>query len=693
MLTLLVATALVFGTAFLLAARLAEDGVTQLLLGTYTIAFAEIILVSFALSIGGHLERSTMLIALAATFVAILACSRHVRAPPVLARARPLARLLRDPLLSVAFVLVAATLVYSACLALFTPENERDALGYHLTRGALWRQGRGIGVIGSATDATLNDYPPHAEIAQMFTMLTSSSARYAGLVQFAAALATGVAVYGIARRVGVETRAALFGALLFLTAPVVALQASTGLTDLVVAAGVASSAFFLLGTGWRNLVLATLAIGLLVGTKLSALLAVPMLIVLAALARPTRAQRVAAVATGTALGMYWYAANVVREGNPLGSIAGERVGFDLFAALARILRLTLAAIELPGAVGLDRLLYVVAAVVVVALLASRNYPQSVTGALVAGAAMLTPLVLVELGHVLTRGYLKLFYEVGRPDLYVDPNRSFTKASPIFSWYGPLGVFLTLLAAGLVGRLAQRRELRREAVVLAAAPVYWIVAIGLFIPYFEWNGRFAMGGFALAAATWGLVYRLRPIAWAAAIVAVITAGLSFIHLHDKPSGLRLLEPVDVPSVWTQPDWVVQGSRPHMRALLRYVRGHVPDHARLALYPEHYPGPGDPRGDLEPFPFFGPNLSRTILFASTADEALAKGADWAVLHSTPDCLTRWRSGFRFDGWVVLRRSSWQTCSGPAALRTELANLEHRALVSLLETKRRWYFGALK
>ena len=71
------------------------------------------------------------------------------------------------------------------------------------------------------------------------TMLLSGSVRWVGLVQFGALLVAMLAIYGIAGRIGLDRRQAAFGALLFATLPVVALQAPTSMNDLVVAALVA----------------------------------------------------------------------------------------------------------------------------------------------------------------------------------------------------------------------------------------------------------------------------------------------------------------------------------------------------------------------------------------------------------------------------------------------------------------------
>src|SRR5687767_13902178 len=134
-------------------------------------------------------------------------------------------------------------------------------------------------------------------------MVVSASGRFAGLVQIAAMLAAALAVFGIARRVGLNVPAALFSALLFCTLPAVALQASSGMNDVIVASLVAGSAFILLTATRSSLLLAALAVALLVGAKLTGLIALPALAAIAVAApRSRRLGALSMVALGAAVG-------------------------------------------------------------------------------------------------------------------------------------------------------------------------------------------------------------------------------------------------------------------------------------------------------------------------------------------------------------------------------------------------------
>ena len=663
MLTLLLSVALVAATALLLSARFAAGSITEWLLGAYVTAFAEIVLVSLALSAASAFTRWSVLAALTLALAATVAAARSSRPPPLRAAARNALRALREPAMAVVGLLALGVVLYSVALALFTPPNDEDALSYHLARAAFWWQQEAVGYIAGAADSRLDEFAPNGEIAMAFTMVASGGGRAASLVQLVAALAAALAVYGIARRLGLEIREGLLGGLLFLTAPVVALQASTALNDVVVASLVACTAFFALGRSRADLSLTAVTAALLVGTKLTGILALPGLALVALLAHGRRTPRVlAALAAGGIAGGYWYAFNLAHGRDPFGGIGGERIELDAVAAIARVIRLLLASIELPGAVGLDRLLYVAAAAMVAAAAFVSAGPvrrRAVTAA-IAGGATLLPLVLVPVAQALVRGSQKLFLELGRSDVgYLDPDRSATKASPIFSWYGPLGVLLTLLAGVLAVRAVRRGRLPAAALAVAAAPLLWIVLLGLGVPYWEWNGRYVMGGFGLGAALWGLVLRLPTLRWPTAVIAVLTTSLAFVHLHDRPSGLRLLEPTDVVSVWSQPDWRVQATdNPHLRALYGFFEEHVPMEAAVAVEPEIWPGGTNIGGNLPPYPFFRSDLTRAVVLATSAEAARRKGAEWAVFRGDA-CEPGWRRAFRHGVWVVLRRAPGASC----------------------------------
>ena len=661
MLALLVASVAIAATASLVAARLAGGSVSTWALMCFVLAFAEVVVLSLATSAAGAFTRWPLIACASVLLLVTAATLRPTQLPPV-AAFRALRDALREPAVAVVGVVAAAAVVYSVALALGPAPNDEDALSYHLARAAYWTQQERIGSIAGALDSRLDAFAPNAEIAMAFTMAVSGSGRYAPLVQLVAALASAVAVAALARQIGLGPRERVLGGLLFLTAPVVVLQASTALTDVVVAALVGCSATLLLGRRRADLAVGAVAVALLVGTKLTGILSLPGLALLIVVAYRRRAlPPLVALGVGSLAGCYWYALNVLQGRDAFGRIGGERVEPDAVAAAGRVIRLALAAFETPGAIGLDRLLYGAAAVVVAAVCLAGGRRASV--AALAGVAVLVPLLVIPVDRFVLRASQKGFAAIGREDAgFLDAGRSATKASPIFSWFGTPGTLLTALAIVVAVRGVRRRELPPFAVVVAAAPVLWVALVGVGVPYWEWNGRYAIGGFVIGAAMWGVVLRWPPLALATAAVVALTTLLAFVHLHDRPSGIRLLEPTREPSVWTEPDWRLQATdNPHLRALYRFFEEHVPRDAALAVEPEVWPGAANVGGNLPAFPFFGRDLTRTVRLADSPEAALATGADWALLRE-PDarCTPGWRPAFRYEPWVVLVRDAARVCS---------------------------------
>ena len=244
-------------------------------------------MVSHALSRFDAYERDSFVAAVAALAVAAGAAVAVARPHVPDIAGVELRALARDRVIAVLAVVCLLEVGFILALALFTPPTERDALGYHLQRGLLWMQESEVeDNVNDVTDARLNEAPWNAELLQAATMLVSGSVRWVGLVQVAALLfAVARAIYGIGVRVGLERRQATFGALLFATLPVVALQAPAALNDLVVASLVAVAAFFALGRTRAEIGLGCVAIALLVGTKGTAFIALPVLLAVVVLAQ------------------------------------------------------------------------------------------------------------------------------------------------------------------------------------------------------------------------------------------------------------------------------------------------------------------------------------------------------------------------------------------------------------------------
>jgi hypothetical protein len=645
-----IAVALLAGTGLAIASSLGAHGWARLVLGAYVVALAEIVAVTLLLSPFGAVERPVLLAALVVLFVAALATARVTGAPrlPPLRRPRPPA-----VVLALGAVVVGA-LAYVVALVAGTPPNTWDSLTYHLARAALWRQDGGVGDVGSSYDARLDNWPPNAEIALTFVLELTRDERFAGFLQLAAALATATAVFALGRAVGLARAQAAFGALLFLTLPIVLLQSSTTQNDLVAASYLAAAAVFVLGTSRGELGLAALATALAVGTKIPAAYGVVVLLAVAVVATPrsARAGRVVAVVAGGALGSYWYVVNLVRSGKPLGDtpdptdlVALLEPDRNLLGAYARVLD----AFDLPGAEGADLYLYAVVAVgVAVGLLLARRRPRV---ALVTGALAAAPLLLIPVSYVLWRPFAKLHDVLGlEPDglLPVAGWERQDSASEVYAWFGPLGLLLVLGVGVVAVALARRGVLPALAAVFALAPLAWLVLFSLSIGYDPWQGRFFIFPVALSAALWGLVLRVPAVAIATVAIATTTAVLSLVHFVEKPSGVRLLQGDPPPSVWRMERWEVQSIlRAEMTPVLELVEEEIPTDATVALAL---------REDDFGHPAFGRHLERRIELVPNDGSEVE--ADWLVAspeHAPEVQRSCWDVELETeDGWTIFRRS---------------------------------------
>jgi Glycosyltransferase family 87 len=472
----------------------------------------------------------------------------------------------------------------------------------------------------------------------------------------------GVAALG--RRIGLERHEAAFGALLFLTLPIVVLQASTTQNDLVVAAMLVAATVFVLGSSRAELGLAALAVALAIGTKVTALYALPILaaLVLVAAPRARRLHALGAVVVGAIAGSWWYVVNLAETGKLLGErpdtgiVTVGELKENLLAAFARVLD----AFDLSGSESADRFVvpdlldsdlfaYVVAAIVlgVTLLVVAAIRRSSPSLALAAGALALLPLAVAPVGYALWRVFAKLHDVLGGETEALPAGEwpPQITASESLSWFGPLGLILVVGCGGAAVVLHRRGRLPAAALVLASAPLVWLALVSLSITYDVWQGRFFAYPVALSAALWGLVLRLRPAAWAAVAVGATTVTLALVNSLEKPSGVELFADRDTPSIWGMERWEQQSlGRPSVAPVLRFLEERVPEDASIAL------ALGE---DDFGYPAFGPRLERKVVLASGSDVPTAEWLLASPLGADVDP-TCWRARLDSAGGSVFERA---------------------------------------
>jgi hypothetical protein len=634
-------------SAWLIVRRLAPPTITGLFLGAYLVAFAEIVALTLALSAFGAVRRWVMLGAVCALFLIAVVLTRRTRARGQLSRGIVALREgLSDPIVVVLAVGVAVGLAYGLALGLATPPNDWDAMSYHLARAVLWIQEGAVGYVDGSPYAPINAYPPNAEIGTLSTLLVSDGDRFVGVVQYTALLAMATGTFGLARRIGLDVRGSLFGALALLTLPLVLLQSWTALNDLVVASFLITGTYFLLGTTRVELVLGAAAVALALGTKFTAIVALPLLAVVVLVGQPRRRWPgvLASGAVGLAVGSYWLIVNLVQTGTVDAGAAEELEESPDRSPRAVLARTTRLLVHFADSLALERAVWLfplAGLTLIVVALATDKPPRRRIPLFAAGIAAVAalPVVMGSIREVLLRAHEKVWLMLGSRDLaFLDDNRDPHSPSTVFSYFGSLG--LVLVVTGLVlGAIATRRRAAPPVtLLLATAPILFALLLSLAISYDPFRGRFFLFAIALSASTWGLVLWHRWLAWGATAIAVVTVPLTFVHSTEKPS----------PDVWGKPretvqTWLRQDGTADVVAFF----AKEPRSGRVGLRI---------RPDDWIYPYFGRSLDRVVVFVP--DGRLDTSLDWLVV--APDRRAEpgdgWRLALRTnDGWRVYRAAA--------------------------------------
>jgi hypothetical protein len=627
------ALVLLVATGFVVTAALRIRCLGELALAVYVVASADAVGLFLLLSAFNAVTRAGLIVGLAAVFVIALAVWVLVgteRRPSL--RWRPFADVGEGGAFVALAVAVGLGLAYVVSLIVATPPNGWDPTNYHLARAGFWLQSGGVGYITNAYDQRLNFNPPNGEIEFAFVLGITRDENLVGFVQFFAAIASAVGVFALARRVGLRRPEAAFGALAFLSLPLIVLQSSGAKNDLVVASYLVAAALFLLGGSRREIALGSVATALAIGTKFTAAygLAILLALVLVVPRAGRRALRLTGLAVGGLVGSYWYVVNAYETGHFLGdqsNVAGLTAPLHPPENLLTAFGSLVDTVDLSGARGAGILVYPVAALAMAIGLAvfSRTEGKAI-GVPLTTALVASPLVLLviskNLGHP---GLVRLYDALGRPRAYLadgDPTASSpTTASDTASWYGPLGLLLPI-AAGIAGvRLARNGLLTRLAFVAALAPIGWFVLIALTLTYNPWLGRFFVFPIALSAALWGLALRSSWTAWATAALAGATLALSLIHYAEKPSGVRLLDrSAPSNSVWAMERWQIQSQHdPAIGPVFRFLDHDVPRESSIALALS--------ANDFG-YPAFGPHIDRRVKLVPFGSGARELDTAWLV-----------------------------------------------------------------
>jgi hypothetical protein len=654
-------------TAALTVSTIGTQTPTSFLLGAYVVVWAEVVSLALVLSIFHAFGRAGLLIGAGFAFAAAAAAwtSRGYPRPPAFFPA--LLRLrteMVDPVLGILAATVMFVMAYAVILGLEIPQNEWDSLTYHLTRAAFWIQQGAVAYVPHVTDIRINGNPPNAEIGMAWTMLLGGSDRFVWLPALSAVPALMLGIYGVARRAALGASEALFGAFIFACLPLVLLQSSTAMNDLVLASFFVCATYFSLGTNRGGMVGAGLSLGLAIGTKIAAPLLLPIYLVVVFVARRRRfLDQVVVVILGLSLGAVWYVVNFAQTGafdGGMVEVTGQSADRQPALILTRAYQLLLESIELPGArpAWNVALIYVGAALLAiagaVAFLRGRRRPASSLG-IASLIICATPTLLVIEGRGLSWIWRTGWDALGRSDLadQIAPFQLSTFSDSTATWYGPTGTLL--IVGGIIMAIRSSGVSRPLRVALAAAPFAFLLVLAAGIPFDPWRGRFFVFPIALAAATWGLAYRLRALAWAAAGLTVVTVVLVLVNSYTKPPGRRLIAHATTASVFGKPRARVQTwiRNDGTDEVVEYFEVNVPPDANVGLSLGY---------DDFSYPYFGADLGRTVRFITHKNPAVETDG-WIVVapgHDVVRCAAVWETALETtSGYRVLRRTAADSC----------------------------------
>jgi hypothetical protein len=545
LLSVVLLVCLVVITASCATALAGMPGVGGFLLAVYVLAVADVVAVIELLSLFEAVSRVWLLAVQAV--LALVSVLLVVVLRPVWPDLNGLTALVRatvgSRVLAVTACVVGVAWTYQAILALTVPPNTWDALTYHMARVAAWFHHGGVFWIPDAPTDRLNEFQPGGEELGLALVAVAHDPRPYAIPQFLAGC-TLIASAGVSSRaLGFSREATAFAMLLAATVPMVVMQATTAQNDLVAAALVGCAAALIVRGGSRPLVVAGIAVGVGAGVKLTVLLAVPVLALLALTWgwRGLRAFGIATVVSLGALGTAGIWRNVQHTGHLLGD-GGGRLEHEsdgaLGSAFVTSYRIGYRLLDLSG---LNDLYVVVTAVGIVTagavyvVLRRRNGPvrNAAWKGLLVALPLLSPVVFAAIASS-----LKALAVLTNMNMNPEGATSSTFrwglhaiADEDLSYLGFLGGWLTLsslivVALGVAGRLPPRTSLLGLAIPL------FVVFLALHSTYNAWLGRFLLVPLAIALPLLAYAWA-QPFRTTLAAVAVLTLVGTSLDNSRKP----------------------------------------------------------------------------------------------------------------------------------------------------------------
>ena len=277
----IIAIILVFLTSIFITSVFKIESLVSRILSIYLISIAQIVLTGELAGTTGFIDNQTfyMILHVLMLMISIRIWIRFKK--PKLISLFEIKKILENlggikswlckyPDLAALGIAILFSFFINALLILVVPPNTNDSMTTHMARIGFWLQNGSFKPWDTPYIFQII-YPFNAQLQILWTVVLSGSDHFAGFIQHAAYLFSGLAIYGLARCFGWGRSASLFSSLVWASFPQILLQSSSTQNDLVVAVFSITGLYFFC-TFFQdlkkiNLALSALSFGIAAGTK------------------------------------------------------------------------------------------------------------------------------------------------------------------------------------------------------------------------------------------------------------------------------------------------------------------------------------------------------------------------------------------------------------------------------------------
>jgi hypothetical protein len=492
----------------------------------------------------------------------------------------------RQPELWLLAVGVSVAYFINAILILIVPPNNWDSMTYHLSRVGYWLQ-QGSFYPWITHNLRQTTFPINAEIGLLWTIIFWGTDQLVGFIQWIAVILGMAAIFGLTRFLGYSRSSSVFAALIWATLPEIVLQSTTTQNDLLASAFFVTMIYLVL-LGFRlnhhgSLLLSGVAMGLALGTKLTALMALPGLAVGALLLWHKNGRSglkclakwgVACLGGFVLFGVYTYGLNLIVYGGPLGppshveSVSAGSYGVGLTLVKANVARYIYQAADLTGLP--DPI---------------KSTIQKIKAD--SGSAIFKALDIEPNSPRTTRKGTRFGFT------------SKVRTHEDLAWFGPLGFLLLIPAAIYCGAASFiKKDVYRLILVAIALSLFLAVCASLL--WSPWRGRYFVMAATVCAPFLAMYYNTDSkfilLRWAIVLMAILVMGNTVVSNEAKP----LTGPA---AIWKLNRIGRQSlNRPPIEPTLRMVEELVPPKTTVGIIIG---------GDDWDYPLFGEHFSRTVV----------------------------------------------------------------------------------